>query len=148
MSHPLIHNISVKEASEFGLKTFAKVLIGSWLPQQAHTQQIQYIITCALLLKKLWDSDMLYRICVEYCVPILSHFWRKLVCWELFKVLGISHCPVGSTRQWLLPKTLNSSQQTNFRQKWLKIGTQYSKHILYNISESHNFIKKSAHVSL
>ena len=91
---------------------------------------------------------MLYRICFEYCVPILSHFWRKLVCWELFKVLGSSHCPVGSTGQWLLPETSNSSQQTSFRQKWLKIGRKYSKHILYNISESHNFFKKCAHVTI
>ena len=93
-----------------------------------------YTLTCALFLKKLWDSDMWYRICFKYCVPILSHFWQKLVCWELFEVSGSSHCPINLTGQWLLPKTLNSSQQTNFRQKWLKIGTQYSKHILYNIS--------------
>ena len=106
----------------------------------------QPILTCALFLKKLWDSDMLYRICFEYCVPIVSHFWWKLVCWELFEVSGSSHCPIDLTGQWLLPKTLNSSQQTNFCQKWLKIGTQYSRHILYNISESHNFFKKSAHV--
>ena len=85
---------------------------------------------------------MLYRICFKYCMLIFIHFWRKLVCWELFKVLGSSHCPVWSTGQWLLPKTLDSSQQTNFRQKWIKISIQYSKHILYNISEYHNFFKK------
>ena len=107
-----------------------------------------YRLTCAHFLKKLRALDMLYRICFEYCVPILSHFWWKPVCWELFEVSGSSHCSVDPTGQWLLPKNLNSSQQTNFRQKWLKIGTQYSKHILYNISESHNFFKKSAHVNL
>ena len=91
---------------------------------------------------------MLYRICFKYCVPILRHFWQKMVCWELFKVLGSSHCPVGSMGQWLLPENSNSSQQTGFDQKWLKIGTQYLKHILYNISKSHNFCKKCAHVNI
>ena len=55
---------------------------------------------------------------------------------------------VESFREQSLSCRIDSTQQISFCQKWLKIGTQYSKHILYNISESHNFFKKSAHVSL
>ena len=47
------------------------------------------------------------------------------------------------------PATSDSSHQTNFRQKWLKIGTNSSEYIiLYNMSvKSPDFFKKKAHVN-
>ena len=104
------------------------------------------ILTCAIFLKKLWDSDILYRICSKDCVPISHHFWQKLVCRESYpKSTGSSHyrwyndC---SLQLWI------ALSKPVFCQKWPKIGTQSLEHILYNISESHNFFKKSAHVNV
>ena len=86
-------------------------------------------------------QNMLWILCANF-----EPFLTKIGLLRAIQILGSSHCPVRLMGQWLIPKTSNSSQQTSFHQKWLKIGIQYSKHILYNISESHNFFKKSAHV--
>ena len=98
-----------------------------------------------------WKNCEIRICCTEYALNIVCRFWaiseENWFVERYSNVSGSSHYPVGSTGQWMLPEISNSSQQTSFRQKWLKIGIQYSKHILYNISESHNFFEKSAHVN-
>ena len=68
-------------------------------------------LACELFLKKMWDLDMLYRICSNDCVPN-------------FREQSLSHW------QWLLPEIqIGSSQQTSFCQKWLKISAHATIHI-------------------